>query len=228
MKRALLTGMVLACSASAAAGQQTGIGYAPPTVARKALQDYAWCTVRREPALAHRFVILSKGEQLSPAEFQRLHDGRCLVQVTAQLGMRLWQSQAALAEALLIRDRGLQGSTTFSAVPALDWTATSPFVTGQNFDAAALSRLAAEDARNHQIARLGECVARADPAGAVGVLKTNIDTDSERKRFTALAPRIALCVQQGQTRNFNRTNLRAGMALAYYRLAVATAAQGKV
>lgn len=229
MSFVLLTGLLLAGSVAQPAERQTGMGYAQPTVARRGLQDYAWCTVRREPALAHTFVLMKAGEQIALADYQRLFDGRCLTPIALQMEVRLWQSRAALAEALLVRNRNLQRSMAFAAVPALDWApSSSPVVAGQKVDAAKLARMAAEDGRNHSLGRLGECVVRFDPPGALTVLRTNIDTAAERKHFAALTPRIASCVQHGQTRNFNRTNLRAAMALAYYRLAVATAAQGKV
>jgi hypothetical protein len=225
----LLTGLLLAGSVAQPAERQTGMGYAQPTVARRGLQDYAWCAVRREPVLAHTFVLMKAGEQIALADYQRLFDGRCLAPIALQMEVRLWQSRAALAEALLVRDRNLQRSMTFTTVPALDWAPTAvPFIAGRKADAAAVSRIAAEEGRNQAVGRLGECVVRSDPASALTVLRTNIDTAAERKHLAALAPRIARCVQQGQTRDFNRTNLRAAMALAYYRLAVATAAQGKV
>jgi hypothetical protein len=220
---------VSAAVATSAAAQPSHWQKAPPTVSRRILQDFAWCIVRREPALARTFALMNDGKQLPAADFQKLFDARCLGMVNAQLQMRSWQSRAALAEALLLRDATLRQSTDFASVGALEWPSTSTAVVAQESAAnLAPPPFAAANAEDQLVSRLGECVVRADPTGAIGVLKTSIDSDGERKRFAALAPRIAQCVQQGQTGTFNRTNLRAAMALAYYRLAVATAAQGKV
>jgi hypothetical protein len=217
--------LMLAAAATQAPAKPADWQDAPATVSRRILQDFAWCTVRREPALARSFALMNEGERLAPADFEKLFDGRCLGMINAQLQMRACQSRAALAEALLVRDASLRRATSFASAGALNWS-SGPAMTPANPEIAA--RFAAANADDQPVGKLGECVVRADPAGAMDVLKTKIDSDAERKRFAALAPRIVACVQQGQTRSFNRTNLRAGMALAYFRLASAVTAQGKV
>jgi hypothetical protein len=226
---ALLTVVVIAAASASASLQSYRMADAPPSVGRKVLQEFAWCTVRREPVLAQAFVQLVDPGHMPGAEFQRLFDASCLFPLAGQLQMRSWQSRAALAEALLLRDGTLRRTMSFAGVRALDWPVeTWPVSAGKPSDPGAVSRFADAAARDQSVSRLGECVVRADPVGSMTVLRTEIDTGAERKRFAALSPRIASCVQEGQTLAFNRTNLRAAMALAYYRLATAKTAQGKI
>lgn len=227
---ALLTVAVIAAASASASAQPYRMLEAQPSVARKVLQEFAWCTVRRQPALAQAFVRLADPSEMPVADFQRLFDASCLFPLAGQLQMRSWQSRAVLAEALLLRDGTLRRPMSFAAATPLDWpeTPVPVLAAGKPIDPAVRARLSAEAARDQSHGRLGECVVRADPAGAMAVLRTEIDTGAERKRFAALAPSIASCVQQGQTLSFNRTNLRAAMALAYYRLATMKTAQGKV
>ncbi|WP_300974104.1 hypothetical protein [Sphingomonas sp. LHG3406-1] len=185
---------------------------------RQVLQAYARCSAKLEPDLAARFVLMNDGERLPERDFRRLFDGKCLGLRGGQMRMRAWRSRAALAEALIVRNNDRFKRDSFASVPPLEWTITQP-VPDVPTDAAAAQLHAQVSQAEAQHAALGECVSRADPVSTLAVLKSKIDSDDEMAKLKALAPRIAGCVQQGQTLAFNRTHLRAGMALAYYRLA---------
>ena len=74
--------------------------------------------------------------------------------------------------------------------------------------------------------RIGECIARADAAGARTLFATRMGSDKEKAAIRALAPVISGCVPAGQEVQIDRARLRFGLATMYYRLAARLTGQG--
>lgn len=176
-----------------------------PARSREVLRAFADCAVKLEPALARRFVLMPAEQRMPEAEFRRLFNGRCLGFLGGQLQMRAWASRGALAEALVRRQVSGPAPAALAAAAPLEWRLPAPVPTPL-------------DEAEQLVSRLGECTVRADPAGTLAVLRSKADGPSEVERMKALTPRIAGCVQSGSTLEFNRSNLRTAMAIAYYRL----------
>jgi hypothetical protein len=76
------------------------------------------------------------------------------------------------------------------------------------------------------LSRLGECLVRADPAGARLWLLTVPDAPEDVSRSKALIPAFELCSKQASVVHyFDRERARGPVAVNYYRLAYATPRQ---
>ena len=188
--------------------------------ARKVMRDFARCTVKREPVLARRYVLLNIPD-LNDAEFQRVFSWTCLAR--GQLKMRQWQYRGALAEELIRTDLAGRTATDFSGASALNWS-VPPKTYSTIKDADLRKKQQDIDLAESYVGQLGECVVRVTPVGSLAVLQTPNDSPAEIAALKRIAPRIAGCVSAGNTLKFNRTNLRNAMAISYYRLAAGGAA----
>ena len=57
----------------------------------------------------------------------------------------------------------------------------------------------AEAARAYaNLAPIGECVVRADPAGSLALLKTKVESDAEKAAVGAIASALPGCVKKGE------------------------------
>lgn len=187
--------------------------------ARKVMGDFARCTVKYEHVLARKFVLMSPADQFPEQEFQKITDWRCLGLLGGRLKMRPFQYRAALAEELIRKESARLSDSQSKALPPLDWS--TPIYTGKLFS---VFRSALADRRDYPAAemalgRFGECIVRANPSGALAVLRTKREAD-ELAAMKALSPQIAECAPADQTLTLDRSNLRSAMALSYYRLAM--------
>lgn len=203
-------------------------------MARAVMHDFAGCAAKRHPDLARTFVLMPANEQLSDKDYFKLVDWSCLGLRGGELRMRRELFRGALAEQLL--DTDFAGAATIDpgAIKPLDWAmpiepaATDPR-TGKARDAktmAQLQELYTASVADRYAGQLGECVIRRDAAGAKTVLATDIDKPEELAALKALTPVIANCITKGQTLKFNRTTLRNGIAVSYYRMASAQTKTG--
>lgn len=67
----------------------------------------------------------------------------------------------------------------------------------------------------------GTCVAASDAAGSSALLGTPMGSAEEKAAMTALIPRFAPCVAEGERFNLTRVGLRSALAEGAYRLALA-------
>jgi len=119
----------------------------------------------------------------------------------------------ALYPALYRRDFARQG-------PVMAIATAAPALLSAEFDGD-LATLPA----NYRIQRaLGDCVARASPAGAHALLMATPYDRREDEAVAMLRPALAGCVVQGQTVRLDRATLRAVVGEAAYKLARAGAA----
>lgn len=197
---------------------------------------YGDCVVKKQPAAASA-IVLSQGVMLNHGVYRRMmdkvSDGPCLMDAAKSFGgvqMRFPSDtmRYTLADALF-RAR---------AVPApLAIPATLPTLAHPTFNEAEYRAEMAKERnerrreeltnrRSQSIARIfmsafGECVVRADPAGAHALLRAGVLTPEENKAFVALQPAFAQCLEQGQNLTMNKAILRGTIALNHYRLAQA-------
>jgi hypothetical protein len=201
--------------------------------ARAMMIRFAACTVQRERDFARRFV-LAPGLRPTPAALEKLGPPECLRRAgedIIELRMRDALYRGALAEQLIRAEMSSTAIIDPSSVPALAWPEperpSAVNERGRSLTAAEQKRSElgyAEAAADQNVMRLGECVVRADPAGSRDAVLTEMDSANELAKLKAMAPTIARCVARGQTPKFNRTTLRAALAVGYYRLAAAARA----
>jgi hypothetical protein len=200
--------------------------------ARAMMNRFAACTVERRPDFARR-LVLNWGKLPSPADIQELASAYCLGWAGSdviELDMRDALYRGALAEQLIRRDLSKAAVIDPIPLPALEWPGPQrPSLVdrrGRGLPAAAqkeLERRYTETVADNQVMPLGECVVRADPAGSRAALLTEMDSREELATLKAMSPTIARCIAGGETSKFNRTTLRAALAVSYYRLAAAGA-----
>ena len=203
--------------------------------ARLVMKRFAACTVHREPEIARRFVLSRLDERLPERDFRKLVSSSCLREAgafVARLSMRSGLFRGALAEELVRAGKPDVATGDLSTVPPLAWgdPVAPANIDGEGRPIGAKARRELETSYRQAIgdvfvARLGECVVRADQAGSKAVLLSSLDSAQELAAMKLLSGVIASCVARGETLRFNRTTLRAGLALSYYRLVAAREAQ---
>lgn len=205
--------------------------------ARVIMKSFAACTVKRAPRIAVQFVVKQPDERLPERDFQKLVSSNCLAATSpfvASLKMRSTLFRGALAEELVRVEMIDQPTIDPASVPPLVWSDPVPPSPlddrGRPLSSKAIGEREAAYAvalADIYVGRLGECAVRADPGGAKAVLLTGIDAAEELAAMKAMATTIATCVRRGETLKFNRTTLRAAMAISYYLLGVAERASQK-
>lgn len=79
----------------------------------------------------------------------------------------------------------------------------------------------AADTQAEVIRIFGDCVAAAEPMKVDELTRAEMDTDEESAAIGALGPVMGPCLWNGQTIQFSRESLRAALADALYRKAIA-------
>lgn len=198
--------------------------------ARKILGDFAKCAVKKHPGIAREFVLMNANEWLAGDKFAKIAGGNCLGYHQGQLTIPREYYRGALADRLVAVDFETGFVLKPDALAPLSWSEpTLPADTAKTASSAseALQLTAYNLAlANYQIAKLSECIVRADPAGSAEVLKAAVDSQQELAALKSMNMIIAGCVASGQTISFNRTNLRNALAITYYRLASAQDGKG--
>jgi hypothetical protein len=219
-----------------------------PKLFRKSMADYGTCIVKWEPVKTRDFVLSGGFINRRDSAENVLLSRECLpgeeiirAGLAAQGGtasrarLRLPDVMIrwAIAGALFERDAAKMTQTNFAAVPQLAYEMPFPVrTTTKDGDPIPAERIAEQQKRFDEkasdvaIAKVGECVARADGAGTRAALLTPIDTAAELGALKALAPALGNCLPKGQTIGFDRMSLRGSLAVAFYRLASTTQSNG--
>ena len=224
--------MLLAALAMVASGQEAIRTRTPPTVvqryldtspavSRKVMTEFAQCVVRRKRDVAAQ-LVLDPSQQLGDEDNKGLFISDCMPS-GSRMRAKPAQMRYGLAEALVLADMKKAPNDLSLVAPLLH----PPFV-----DRPMPAEVAAEPERVARwnafaeaeqayaaLAPIGECVVRADPAGSLGLLKTEVESDAEKAAVAALAPVLPGCVKRGEKVSMNRFNLRGTIALNLYRLA---------
>ena len=195
------------------------------------------CVVERRAAAAAEYVL---DVETNEAEARKMHQELPLVACweriagASRVQLRLPGDalRYALAEALVRRELSGSPMTDFSSVRPLpratlneEHSQTKP---GTRASARRLKELA--EARNSTIAAIsmaafGECVARAAPLDSHKLLMTNSNSAEETAHFKRLSVTFERCLPIETHRSLSHPAIRGAVALGYYRLAKAAAAQ---
>lgn len=194
---------------------------ASPAVSRAVMAEFARCVIRRKHDVAAK-VVLDSTQALGSEDNDDLFISDCMP-AGSRMRAKAVQMRYGLAEALVLSD--------VKAVPA-DLSLVAPLQHLPFVDrpmpadvAADPERVArwqafAEAARAYaNLAPIGECVVRADPAGSLALLKTKVESDAEKAAVGAIASALPGCVKKGEQLSINRFNLRGTIAVNLYRLA---------
>jgi hypothetical protein len=220
---------------------------------RALTHGYAQCVVKRQPAKASQAILANVDNRTMLRDYGKLILGECLesrISVATQMRFTGDLYRYALADALVNRELAAQPVPALDAVPRLEHRNPGPppgpdpaLVTPASPDGrdsgrrtkrkdAKLSQRKFEEARlnwNRDVAyaflsHYGECVVRADTAGAKALLVTKPDSAEEAARFAALRPAFSECLPADRTLRFGKVALRGSVAINYYRLAHAARA----
>jgi hypothetical protein len=230
MKRALA--LLVACGASVFLTQPgfaardawgdkeaTGINYA-----------YADCVVKQQHGLAARAILGNVGNDEIVHHYSGLIIPDCLVEAAhggAEMSFGGDLYRYALAGALVRKDLADRTLDDLDQVAPLDHLAVSRDAALDSGDKLAKSKQAklTKSYQNSLATRFlsayGECIVRADPAGAKAVLFSKPQKPDEAAAFKALMPALQNCMPAGSTLSFGPLPLRGALAINYFRLAYA-------
>jgi hypothetical protein len=193
---------------------------------------YAQCVVKRQAAKASEAIAANVGNDIILRDYRMLIRPECLTRQIHQstqirFGGDLYRY--ALADALVNRELATKPAPDLDAVPRLIHHEPGPppqpvDAKGRKMGKRKLEAARAGYGRDVAFAFLshyGECIVRADTAGAKSLLVTTPDSAEESARFAALRPALARCLPEGQTLRFGKVTLRGTVAINYYRLAQA-------
>ena len=192
-----------------------------PAVSRAVMAEFAGCVVRRKHDLAAE-VVLDPSQRLGSEEDRGLFISDCMPS-GSRMRARAAQMRYGLAEALVLADVK-KAPADLSLVAPLNHP---PFVdrpmpaeVAADPERVARWQAFAEAAQAYaNLAPIDECVVRADPAGSLALLKTDVESDAEKAAVGAIAAVLPGCVKKGEQLSINRFNLRGTIALNLYRLA---------
>ena len=190
------------------------------TYARKVMTSFAACTIRLEHRLARKFVLMSPADRLPAEEFQKIADGRCLGYLGGRLKMPQFEYRAALAEQLIRVESVRFSDAEAKTRPALDWSIAGTYRLDSPTGLGEFQLVTADNLAPSVLGPLGECIVRANVAGAFAVIFAKKPAD-EVAAINVLSPQMTACVEPDQTVKVPRSMLRDALALSYYRLAMA-------
>ena len=145
------------------------------------------------------------------------------------IGLQADRVRYAVADALVRKELAAQQAPDLTTVPPLDHhhpgqapariTAAGKQLTDKEYQ----EKLRAYQVQYafSQFSRFGECVVRANAAGARAILLTVPDSPEEGSAFAQLKPAFASCLPKGETMKLTKLPLRGTVAVNYYRLAKA-------
>jgi len=192
-----------------------------PAVSRKVMAEFAQCVVRRKHDVAAQ-VVLDPSQQLGDEDNKGLFISDCMPS-GSRMRAKPAQMRYGLAEALVLADvktapADLARVAPLQHLPFVD--RPMPADVAADPERVARWNAFAEAAQAYaSLAPIGECVVRADPAGSLALLKTEVESEQETAAVAALAPVLPGCVKKGEQLSLNRFNLRGTIALNLYRLA---------
>lgn len=234
MMRATITAVMLASLASTAmARPPRGNSYKlSEQEAQTAMRDYVGCAVKSSPQLASQAVVEDwEGGRLI-GEGSRLVSSDCVRAAGFVRQMRFQPEifRALIAERLIQRDPTLAPTReALTGVGSLAYNMPWPVRTmdskGKPLDADAIAKQQqGYDRRVGAIAgqQVGECVVKADPALVRPVFATEAGSEAELSVLKGLTGLLPACVPANKKFSFDRQSLRGSLAMAYYRLALAS------
>lgn len=196
---------------------------------RQFVRDYALCVVKKQPAEANTAVLSTVDNKTLMKAYPKVIQPDCLDGSIGTMAFAGDLYRYALADALIQKENVAQPLiipaqveplTHFTPGPPPSATDTKGRTISKKKYAASM-RGYATDIAYSQVSRFGECVVRANPSGALNVLKTESTTDAEATAMVALRPVLSACLPKGETLQLTKEVLRGTIALNYYRLSKA-------
>jgi hypothetical protein len=196
--------------------------------ARTEFKKFAECVVAKYRRDANVYIIEDLSERSFELVRNKMRDEACWRATTGtqppvpSTGLNL---QGMIAEVLLAAEGGTKPLPEVKAIPPLK---QYPLTEKQRQQAVPETLPAMEAMAQLFVA--GECVVRADAIGAYGLLNSGLATTQESEALAALKPAFASCIKRDLGHTVSPAELRAAVAVNYYRLAhaprVATASAG--
>ena len=197
--------------------------------ARLVMANYARCVVDKNAALARIAVLGQPGSHLRGAAFRRLFDPTCLTGAGG-IAMRSVMIKGAMAEELIHKKFQISDDAAqLESQPPLSWVTAldTPAGSDENRAESDLGENARPMAiRESLMGRIAECVVRRLPTESASLFRTKPSSGREDNAIELLKPAYASCLRGEQNDPGDRTEVRASLAVAYYRLASPAAATG--
>ncbi|MDJ0277016.1 hypothetical protein QLH51_09435 [Sphingomonas sp. 2R-10] len=201
-------------TAALAGGQPDRDGMRPVKTAEanRTMQMFADCVVARSSDRAKVDTLLrqpSDGPGLNAAGMALVR-GECMPRALAKTEMRMPPTlmRAALFDARYRREFGKR---------SVDLGNVAPLVVASEFDGA-------PSPVDTYSRRLGDCVARREPAGARAFILSRANSDAENAAVNTLRPALAECVSKDNTLRLSRPMVRGIVGEALYKLSLAASA----
>lgn len=196
---------------------------------RKAVSDYARCVVKKRRVMASDAVVSTVGNYDLLKAYPKLIDSDC---VSGQVGRMAFAGDLfryAMADALLRDEIATQPTVEPNLLAPIDHYEPTEMPSMTNDKGRRISKKKYEQSLRYfgtalayaQVSRFGECVVRANPAGAKALLLTDVTTDAERAAMVPLNLALANCLNAGERLTLTKEVLRGTVALNYYRLSKA-------
>ena len=208
-----LAALILAASAPVAAAASKPSDRDDDLV-RRVLTGYAKCLVNSDrPRL--RSMLLGDPNSGAFEHWRKGLRGECMIVSNEVVYVNPDNTtlRFALADEMLRGSRHLLTAPDVAAVPPLLQPIASarPNVRSKQGPA--------YDPRFAMLARFGECIVRADPAGAWALLQSRADTDAETATIQSLVKNGAACAG-GSPMHIDTLSFRGSVAINYFRIAM--------
>jgi hypothetical protein len=118
-----------------------------------------------------------------------------------------WRERAEIAEAALVGTLDRKGPDIVAAVGQEGWGLALPSSSKASVD---------YDPVNVGVRTLGDCIVRANPQGALALVRTDRGSAAETAAVNGLSGNLAACLPAGQTLKLKRQDLRLVVAEPLY------------
>ena len=200
--------------------------------AQAAMRDYVACSVKASPALASQAVVEDWETRQLIGQGSKLVSPAC-TRAAGLVGQMRFQPEifrAAAAERLIVVNSTIAPTKEVLAPLAplayhMPWPVKTVDDKGKPLSAEAIAKQ--QEGYNHRLAviagqQIGECTVKADPQTVRKLFDTADNSDAELAAMKALTGILPGCVPAQKKFSFNRQSLRGSLAMAYYRLAMAS------
>jgi hypothetical protein len=197
---------------------------------REAVDRFADCSVKRNTALAERYILVDYNLRYPAKYADKLFDSVCLENAVKMSGAVTLEMPSALmryafAEALVRKELRAGPLADLNQVSRLSHPSFDPSeYTGKEWKKVSTAKIeTAKVVRQAEVAlsHFGECVARADPSASYRLLMSGPASTQETAAFRSLAGPMSGCAEKGVKFKLARSMLRGAIANGYYRLAKA-------
>lgn len=207
-----------------------------PHDTRQAIEQYGRCIAAKEERIASAAIVRNIDNGTLVRNYSRLIDGRCMptpAHSTIKVKFVGDQFRYALADGLVRRQLLRLPPPVLDGVAPLDHREPTPPSRADKKGRPLSEAKYAEAVKNYEqaqafayVSRFGECVVRANPAGARALLATASDSVEEKAAFANLSSAMGNCLEEGSKIELSKLVLRGTVAVNYYRLAAAAGLVG--